>query len=156
MWHVLTFLREQCKHTWHWSPCRSEHSPPTGSSTQNPFQAWRGSRWCDPPSPAASRTAGGTAGQTQRETDYQPRCTTASTFIQQDFKCFHCTDSFVSNLHEHQIDNIAFFYLKNRFQSYHWINSLTLRKHNFIYLKTLNEYLDQRLCNLLASYKQLI
>lgn len=63
--HVQSDLArsKQREHTWRWSLSRCERSPPTGSSTRSPCRASRGSRWCDPPSPAASRTAGGTRGQ---------------------------------------------------------------------------------------------
>ena len=49
--------------TWHWTPCLCERSPPSGSSTQNPSQAWHGSRWHGPPGLVGSQRAGGTRGR---------------------------------------------------------------------------------------------
>lgn len=58
-------MRGRNKHTWHWSPALCVRTPPSGNSTQNPFQASRGSRWRDPPSLAKSRKAGGTVTRTK-------------------------------------------------------------------------------------------
>lgn len=64
---------QHCEHAWHWSLSHFEHNPPTGSSTQHPFQAWHGSHWCDQPNPAVSRRAGDTRRQKRKERDYTDR-----------------------------------------------------------------------------------
>lgn len=46
--------------TVHWNPSLCEHSPPSGSSTQNPSRAWHGSRLHGQPGLAGSRRADGT------------------------------------------------------------------------------------------------
>jgi len=49
--------------TAHWNLSLCERSPPSGSSTQNPSQAWHGSRWHGPPGLAGSQRADGTRGE---------------------------------------------------------------------------------------------